>query len=98
MFKDNVFNAISDFRLENTQYFEGVPGPDLVWLDASRKDNFSKHLTDRSIAFENQKDCEIHHRTFREYINSDTEYQIVAKSLDHCVYDKDRAMRMVNQS
>ena len=98
LFKSEVYNAICDFRLDNTQYFEGVPEPDLVWLDASRKDKFSKHFINKSMAFENQKDCEIYHRKFREYINSDSAYQIMALTLDQCVYDKDRAMRMVNQS
>ena len=98
MFRDSVYNAISDFRLDNAQYFEGVPEPDLVWLYASKGHKFSKHFTDKSMAFENPKDCEICHRKFREYINSDIAYQIVALTLDQCVYDKDRAMRMVNQS
>ena len=35
---------------------------------------------------------------FREYINNDSAYQIVALTLDQCVYDKDRATRMINQS
>ena len=50
------------------------------------------------MAFENQKDCEIYHRKFREYINSYSAYQIVALTLDQCAYDKDRGMRMANQS
>ena len=97
-FEDYVSNLIPDFRLEYERELGGISQePDLVWTDASRGPKFSKRVVDKSIHFNNQKECEIYHSKLRDYMN-DEDFAAISICFDKCVYDKDRSMRCVNQS
>ena len=98
-FEDCVSNLISDFRLEHRHELGEInQDPQLVWTDASRGPKFSKHVVDKSIHFNNQKDCEVYHKKLREYMNDEDQFSAVSICFDKSVYDKDRSMRCVNQS
>lgn len=90
----HVQQWVEDFKAENDPLL-GPEMKDLVFIHSSTPKKVSMHIVDPSIYFGDYESCRRYHLKFIEHIEKDNLMTIM---VDKNVYDRDRFIRLVNQS